>query len=493
MSVSSSPIERASRVRYLVLAFVCALSMITYIDRALFPNAQGEVVKSLGLSSIADLTLAMTAFQLAYALFEVPTGWLGDRFGPRKTLIRIVLWWSTFIALTGAVGMTFGTTPVIGFWGLVLIRFMFGIGEAGAYPNITRALYNWFPAGERAFAQGAVWMSARLMGGLTPLIWLLMVDGQFGGLNWRFVFWMFGGIGVIWAILFTLTFRNKPEEHPGVNQAEKDLIYADGTTGETAHAGVPWGSLFTSWNLWAICGMYFCMNFGWYFFMNYLPTYLKSQFPTNPSDAGGKILLAFVTGAPLLLGVVGCLLGGWLSDRHVRRTGNRKWGRRLYGVIGFAVCSLCFLVAVLGAHSALIFAIAIAFAGFFNDLTMGPAWATCQDVGRRFAAIVAGTMNMIGNLGGALTTFITGKILEFSLVSSTAGVGIFAGAAANNNLIASSGDYRHQGLLWGYEVCLMMFGVAYLIGMLFWFRIDASEPLVKEPTPPNVEPEVHEP
>src|SRR5262245_9990537 len=168
-----------TRVRYSILFFLCTLSMITYIDRAFWGSAQENVRRDLGLETVADLTIAIWAFQLAYALFEVPTGYLGDRFGPRKTLIRIVLWWSTFFCLTTVVGYQFGGVALVGatgLWVLITFRFLFGVGEAGAYPNIARALYNWFPLSQRGFAQGAVWMSARFMGGLTPLIWLCLVD-----------------------------------------------------------------------------------------------------------------------------------------------------------------------------------------------------------------------------------------------------------------------------------------------------------------------------
>src|SRR5262245_1866228 len=156
-----------TRVRYGVLGFACALSMITYLDRVAMGAAAEPIVKALGLHSVADLKWAFTAFAFAYAAFEVPSGWLGDVFGPRRTLIRIVLCWSVLTAATGLVWKE-GVWFLSGFWLLVVIRFLFGIGEAGAYPNITRALHNWFPATERASGQGAVWMSGRLMGGLTP-------------------------------------------------------------------------------------------------------------------------------------------------------------------------------------------------------------------------------------------------------------------------------------------------------------------------------------
>src|SRR6185437_15103199 len=168
---SLSALQRPTRVRYGVLGFACALSMITYLDRVCIASAVTPMMDALGLKSAAQLDWAFAAFAFAYALFEIPSGWLGDVYGPRRTLIRIVLWWSVFTALTGMTGLVGGLAF------LIVIRFLFGMGEAGAYPNITRALHNWFPFTERGFAQGAVWMAGRLMGGLTPLLWLLVVEG----------------------------------------------------------------------------------------------------------------------------------------------------------------------------------------------------------------------------------------------------------------------------------------------------------------------------
>src|SRR5262249_40271872 len=159
-----------TRVRFGVLAFACSLSMLTYLDRVCIAAAETTILPILGLSSEAGFQPIYTAFIIAYAAFEIPTGWLGDIWGPRGVLIRIVLWWSFFTVLTGLTGFSIGGL-VIGFWSLIVIRFLFGMGEAGSYPNLTRAVHNWFPFQERGFAQGCIWMAGRLMGGLTPLVW----------------------------------------------------------------------------------------------------------------------------------------------------------------------------------------------------------------------------------------------------------------------------------------------------------------------------------
>src|SRR5947209_3143953 len=212
-----------TRVRYGVLGFACALSCITYLDRVCFAYASEPLKKALDLQGVGDLKWAFTAFTISYALFEIPSGWLGDVFGPRSTLIRIVLWWSTFTALTGLVGMPVGGW-FVGLGALVTIRLLFGVGEAGAYPNITRALHNWFPYVERGVAQGSVWFAGRMMGGLTPFLWILLVER--GEMSWRAAFWIFGGIGVLWCVAFASWFRNRPEEKPGVSAAELEVIRA---------------------------------------------------------------------------------------------------------------------------------------------------------------------------------------------------------------------------------------------------------------------------
>src|SRR5262245_2536567 len=215
--------DRPTSVRYGVLGLACTLSMITYLDRVCFGKAASYLVDDLGLSSVDDLKWAFTAFALSYALFEVPSGWLGDVFGPRRTLIRIVLWWSVFTALTGTVTQE-GFLFLSGLMTLALIRLLFGVGEAGAYPNIARALHNGFPARARAVGQGTGWMACRFMGGLTPLVWLLVTVTL--GLSWRGAFFLFGVLGVIWCIAFYWWFRDRPSEHPQVNAAEVELIEA---------------------------------------------------------------------------------------------------------------------------------------------------------------------------------------------------------------------------------------------------------------------------
>jgi MFS family permease len=486
-SLSSTPlIEKPTQVRYGVLGFVCTLSMITYLDRVCISNAAPHIQRVLGLESEAGMKWIFWAFSITYALFEVPTGWLGDVYGPRKTIIRIVLWWSLFTVLTGLVGFSvFGVT--IGFGTLVLIRLLFGMGEAGAYPNLTRALHNWFPYGSRAFAQGAMWMSGRLMGGLTALIWGLVVDRLFGSWpedGWRGAFYAFGALGVTWCVAWAYWFRNRPEEKSGVNAAERELIRGDRHDIEAGHARVPWGRLLTSTNLWALCLMYFCGAYGWYFNITLLPTYLETQHGVARDSFVGYIY----KGGPLWMGAFTCLLGGYLSDRFIRRTGNRKWGRRLFGIIGHALCAVSYF-GCLGASmspasstgfNAFLFFLGISFAAFWNDLTMGASWAVCQDIGKRYAAIVAGCMNTIGNLGGAVTILVTGFILQYKLNAFAAARGLQVSELSDSEKAA--------GLLPGYQINFLLYALVYVVAIFLWLRIDATEPVVPEVVEPDKDP-----
>jgi MFS family permease len=457
-----------------VLAFLCALSMITYLDRVCIASAATPLIGALGLQSEADLKWAFTAFTLAYAIFEIPSGWLGDRIGARAVLVRIVLWWSLFTALTGFAGLRVGGV-FFGLGALIVVRLLFGIGEAGAYPNITRALHDWFPSRERGFGQGMVWMAGRLSGGLTPLVWTLLVEGvgsPGGGeaishplISWRSAFWLFAALGVIWASAFAAWFRNRPEEKASVGQAELELIRRDRSHSHEGEVRVPWRALFTDLNLWALCFMYFCGAFGWYFDITYLPKFLETQYRIDPGSLPGAV----AKGAPLWLGAAGCLAGGLLTDWLTRRLG-RKWGRRSLGLVGHSLCALCCFGCV-WARDAVAFSLAIALAAFWNDLTMASSWAICQDIGRRYTGTVSGCMNTIGNLGGAAANLVTGTILGWRLSAYAVSHGI--------SVEQMSAAEKPVALLPGYQVSFAVFGVVYLIAVLLWLRIDATRPVAQ--------------
>jgi MFS family permease len=463
--------------------------MVTYLDRVSFGQVAPYIQHDFGLTDIQRGAL-FSSFALAYALFEVPSGWLGDLFGARRMLVRIVLWWSTFTVLTGLI------YPVANdvfwpFFALLTVRFLFGMGEAGAYPTITRAFYRWFPFRERGSAQGTVWMAGRLGGGITPLfVALLLYKVMAAGetvVRWRHIFWILGGIGLVWCFFFWRWYQDTPEEHKATNQGERDLIKA-GLTSEAGHHGIPWKAILTSTNLWFLCLMYFCSSYGWYFNITWLPGYLAEQY--GLTGEGPNILtFSFLAGAPLLFGATACLGGGLLTDWMVRRTGNLKWGRRLFGILGHGLCAVCYAFAIY-AHNVWLFGLAIAFAAFWNDMTMGSTWASSIDIGQRYSGIVSGCMNTIGNLGGAAAGVMTGLILmhyssqshQQAAVAATTVVGF----GANGDLFAplslvplsqSSVQALKIAREQGWQANFLSYTLVYLLAVCFWMCFDASRPV----------------
>ena len=463
--------RRPTRIRRGVLVFACVLSMITYLDRVAIASAAGEIVTTLGLQSVADLKWAFTAFALAYALFEVPTGWMGDVHGPRRALLRIVAWWSAFTVLTAATGMKIGPITLgLGF--LIGVRLLFGAGEAGAFPNLTRALHNWLPLDERGRGQGKIWFCGKLMGGLTPFLWTVLVVGTSATpalIGWRGAFCLFGFVGLAWCMSFAKWFRDRPEEKPEVNAAELALIRDGNAIEHAAHGSVPWARILRHGSFLSLCLMYSAQAYGWYFNITYLPQFLERQYGLPNSSMLG----ALYKGGPLLMGALGCLLGGVMTDAIVRRTGDRRLARRLCGWVGHSACVVCFLLCPL-APNAFLFFVAVSLAAFFTDLTVPSAWATCQDIGGRFAATIGAFMNMGAGLAGALAGWVTGSVLEHAIASRATALGVEATALSASETTAA--------LLHGYHLNFYSFAVLYAVAFFAWFKIDPTIPI--EPRQP---------
>lgn len=382
--------QRATRARYWVIAFAISLAIIQYIDRVCISQAAPVMAKDLNLSP-KQMGWVFAAFTLSYALFEIPCGYLGDKIGPRKVLLRIVLWWSFFTAATGWVRN----------WSsLVLTRFLFGAGEAGCFPNITKAFNRWLPAQERTRAQGILWMSARWGGAFTPLLVLLSLQHM----HWRTSFMLFGLLGVVWAAIFYAWYRDDPRQHKSVNAAEAALLPAASTDGSD-HLHIPWKKLASSRTVWCLCAQYFAASYSWYFFITWFPTYLLKA---RGLDMKQSALLA---GTPLLLGGFGSLFAGWISPHLNRRFGSVRKTRCGLGAFAF-VSAAALLVISTRLTNPYLAVVAIAMVSFCNDLMMPGAWTACMDVGGRCVGTLAGTMNMMGNLGGFVSPLVIGYIIH---------------------------------------------------------------------------------
>jgi MFS transporter, ACS family, glucarate transporter len=374
---------RPSRTRYGVIVFAVMLGIIHYIDRVCISKAQNFIQKDLSLDD-TQMGWVFSVFTLSYALFEIPGGWLGDKWGPRRVLLRIVMFWSVFTAATGYA------------WSLasmIVCRFLFGAGEAGGFPNIAKMFSVWLPQREHGVAQGITWLAARWGGAFTPLlvVWVL------GFVSWRNTFVIFASLGAIWAVAFYLWYRDNPKDHPGVNAAELALLEESRKNLDTKHANIPWGRLVTTRSVLLLWVYYFCITYVWYFYITWLPKYMEQELKMNMQDSWSSIL----NGLPLFLGGIGCFIGGFVARRMAAKSGNLSRARRQLGVFGMLGASGMIVLATT-LNSPTYIMVALGLSGFCNDLSMPGAWGACMEVGGKLAGSVSGSMNMIGNFGGAL-------------------------------------------------------------------------------------------
>jgi MFS transporter, ACS family, glucarate transporter len=380
-----------SRTRVTVAWFAFLLAFVTYLDRVCISAAAPYISDELHLST-TQMGVALSAFALAYAVFEIPSGWLADVIGPRKVLTRIVLWWSAFTMLTAAAR---------GYVSLVAIRFLFGAGEAGALPSASNCIAKWFPLSERGKANGALLFGTRV-GGMVSVPLVLQIIKRWG---WRASFVVVGAIGLVWATAWYAWYRDSPSEHPSVSASERAWIEGSrGRDGQDDHAGTPWRALVASSNLWAICAMYFTYGYGLYFYFTWMPTYLIREL--RFSDTSGGLL----SGLPFLCAGVANLTGGWLTDRLARSRGLRvaRCGLGFASFFTGAVLTLASTIVPQPIAKAVLLAAALGTV----DLALSACWAVCLDIGRRHAGVVTGCMNTFSNLGGVLTPLVVAYAVE---------------------------------------------------------------------------------
>jgi MFS family permease len=396
MSNESVPPLRPTQVRHGVLAFLCLLSLILYLDRVCLGQAAVPIQNELGLTD-TEMGWVHAAFTIAYGLFEVPTGRWGDRYGSRGVLVRIVLWWSAFTALTG--------TATAYFW-LIAVRFLFGAGEAGALPNAARVVARWFPPGGRGQAQGFVTSSSLLGAVIAPVAAQALMSRT----GWRWTFAVFGALGVLWAVVFYLWYRDDPASHPGVNSAELNYITGGGSLEKPARQppSIPWQLVLTSANVWLLGFVTSCAAFAAYLNYSWYPTYLQSARQVAPDRASRLTSLVLAGGA------AGCLLGGYLGDWIVRRTGNRRWSRRLVGSGGLWIAAAALSISV-QCETPFASALCATLAAFTSGVTLAMWWAVVTEISGRHLGALFGLMNSMGVVGAAGSQLFFGRMSDFLL------------------------------------------------------------------------------
>jgi MFS transporter, ACS family, glucarate transporter len=373
----------ATSARSRVTTFAISLAALAYVQRVAISQAAEGIQADLHLGK-AELGLVFGAFGLAYALFEVPNGLLGDRLGVRATLTRIVVAWSAFTALTGAAW---------NFNSLLLARFLFGAGEAGCFPNLTRMLSTWLPVRERLRAQALMWACTRWAGAVTPLLVLALVRWH----GWRWAFVVLAVLGFAWAAAFFLWFRDDPAEHPAVN-AEELALLEEARVMTTQEGEQRWYRSLFAVPVLLLVFQYFFFSFVWYFYVTWLPSYLREARHVTAVQAAGFSTL------PLLFGGIGSLVAGYAAARVSRRK-IARFGFLASGVLLFAVTRI---------ESTPLAMVAMGLASFCSDLTMPISWNACVEIGRRHTATLSGAMNMFGNFAGFVAPVVGGLILARS-------------------------------------------------------------------------------
>jgi MFS transporter, ACS family, glucarate transporter len=372
---------KPTHARYWVVLFALSLAMIMYIQRVAISQAIVPIAADLHLNK-AQTGLVLSAFGLSYALFEIPMGLLGDKLGVRWVLSQLVLVWSLFTALMG------GAWNLTSLW---VIRFLFGAGEAGCFPNLTRMLSAWLPLNERVRAQAVMWAFGRWGGALAPPVAFFVIY-HFG---WRLGFVALAILGVAWVAAFLPWFRNDPAQHKSVNSAELALL--ESSRELVLHdRGMPWYRLLLQKDVFFLGLQYFGFSYTWYFYVTWLPTWLQQARGLAPGVAATYAMV------PLALGGLGSIVSGFLP-----LSVPRKW----VAIGGFLATAILIFFIPYMPGVALPMAL-MGIASFSSDLTMPISWNTCVEIGKQYTATVSSTMNMLGNFAGFVAPLVFGLILQ---------------------------------------------------------------------------------
>jgi sugar phosphate permease len=389
--------KRSGGRRWYVLFLISLMYLITYLDRVNISTVAPVISQEFNFDKVT-MGLIFSAFVWSYALFQIPGGWLGDRFGPRRILTAIVGYWSVMTALTAFAS---------GAMSFVFVRFMFGVGEGGAFPVATRSMQLWFPRQERGLVQGVSHSASRLGAAIAPPVVVLIMTT----LGWHWVFYICGALGILWSVLWYVTYRNMPEEQASVSQGE--LAYIRGVDAKGGiksaqiekTASVPWGILFRSPNMWAIMCAYFTYVYCLWIFLSWLPSYLVEYRHFTLFKVG------IFASLPLWAGVIGDTVGGVATDWLLKKTGNTKLAHRAVAITGMLGCA-AFIVPAAVTDDAYTAIYCLTIAMFFLECTIGPSWSVPMHVGGKYSGTVSGVMNMAGNIGGALSPLVFGILVQ---------------------------------------------------------------------------------
>src|SRR5436190_4348180 len=381
--------NRTFPYRYRILIFLFSLMFITYLDRISIGLVGKRIISEFHLTN-EQFGWVLSAFSLAYAIFEIPTGIMGDRIGQKKVLIRIVLWWSLFTALTG-----FTTSLVT----LIIVRFLFGMGEAGALPTMSGVISRWLPANELSRGLSASLIGQTTGAAVAPLI-VVTLAVSFG---WRSTFFVNAFIGLIWVLICWRWFKNNPSEMKGITEDEKNYIEKNRSV--TSHGStISWKKILSNRSMLALVASFFTSQWAAYFFIGWLPVYLQQGRHFSENN------MKFVTSLVFVPAIIICLLGGYIGDIIVKKKG-LKFGRRSIAMAALGLNSILFLIEATTQNDTLL--VACFLMGFGCVLTFSvSAFGVCIDVGGNHAGAVSGLMNCVGQIGAFFLAIVFGKIVD---------------------------------------------------------------------------------
>jgi MFS family permease len=349
--------QRALSATTVVLVLICLMYGITYVDRVAVSTAAFIFKRELNLNNM-QVGLVFSAFAYPYLVFQIIGGWLGDRFGARLALSVSAVIWAIATLATGMVGSL---------GGMLFARVMLGFGEGATFPTATKAMSDWVPESNRAFAQGITHSSARLGNSLTPplVAWLIAL------VTWRGSFVLLGFISLAWAVVWGLYFRDVPGEHAAITSKELEQLPSHAGKKWTTKEPVPWFDL--ARRMLPVTGVCFCYGWTLWLYLAWVPLYFLHSYGLDLRRS------ALFAAGIFLAGVLGDALGGTISDRILRRTGNRRKARRNLVVFGF-LCSLTSMFPLLVSHNIVVAAICLSVAFFFSEFTICPMWAIPMDI-----------------------------------------------------------------------------------------------------------------
>jgi sugar phosphate permease len=370
-----------------VLFLLCMMYLITYIDRVNISTAAAVIKTEFGLSN-TQLGLIFSAFAYPYAIFQIIGGWVGDRFGPRRTLFACGLIWALATILTGFAG---------GIVSLILCRVMLGFGEGATFPTATRAMQYWTPAGRRGFAQGLTHSFARFGNAVTPplVAWLMVLY------SWRVAFIIIGFISLIWVFIWFWYFRDDPKEHAAITEAELAMLPVRGAT--ATRPVIPWRSLVP--RILPVTIVYFCYGWTLWLFLSWIPLFFINSYKLDIKQSAIFSLGVF------LAGVIGDTLGGVVSDWLFHKTGNVRFARLSVILVGF-VGAFVSLVPMLYIHDLSTIALCLSSGFFFAELIIGPIWSIPMDIAPKYSGTGSGIMNTGSAVAAIISPVVAGVLID---------------------------------------------------------------------------------